>query len=202
MKLIYLHGLDSDSNAIKAQITQAYCQAKHPNIEVVRPNLNRAPDEVVTLLQSLITDAQNTVLIGSSLGGYFANLLSDLTGVPAVLLNPSIRPDISFRRFLDQNFHGHALSDQAVIYTTTGGWQITYGDLAWFEQHRLAAKNPDLIKVLLKMGDELLDAQATYDFYDQKGVQVLAQAGGDHRISDYEAQVATVIDWVIQLHQR
>ena len=26
MRLIYLHGLDSDSNAIKAQITDAYCQ--------------------------------------------------------------------------------------------------------------------------------------------------------------------------------
>ncbi|OAV02518.1 YqiA/YcfP family alpha/beta fold hydrolase [Moraxella catarrhalis] len=202
MKLIYLHGLDSDSNAIKAQITQTYCQANYPNIEVVRPNLNRTPDEVVKLLKSLIADDQNTVLIGSSLGGYFANLLSDLTGVPAVLLNPSIRPDISFRRFLDQNFDGHALSDKTVIYTTTGGWQITYGDLAWFERHRLAVKNPDLIKVLLKMGDELLDAQATQAFYDQKGVQVLAQAGGDHRISDYEAQVATVIDWAIRLHQR
>ncbi|WP_204322856.1 YqiA/YcfP family alpha/beta fold hydrolase, partial [Streptococcus pneumoniae] len=69
--------------------TQTYCQANYPNIEIVRPNLNRTPDEVVKLLKSLIADAQNTVLIGSSLGGYFANLLSDLMGVPAVLLNPS-----------------------------------------------------------------------------------------------------------------
>ncbi|WP_239509285.1 YqiA/YcfP family alpha/beta fold hydrolase, partial [Haemophilus influenzae] len=109
-----------------------YCQANYPNIEVIRPDLNRTPDEVVKLLKSLIIDDRNTVLIGSSLGGYFANLLSDLTGVPAVLLNPSIWPDISFRRFLDQNFDERALSDETVIYTTAGGWQITYGDLAWF----------------------------------------------------------------------
>ncbi len=201
MRLIYLHGLDSDSNAIKAQITDAYCQEYHPDITVIRPDLNRSPDEVVALLTQLIGDGVDTVLIGSSLGGYFANLLSDMTGVPAVLLNPSIRPDISFRRFLQDNFadDGQALQADKVIYTTTGGWQIVYGDLVWFDDHRLQVAYPDRLKVLLKLGDELLDAQATKDFYTQKCAEVLAQVGGDHRISDYDQQVATVIDWVNQL---
>lgn len=202
MRLIYLHGLDSDSNAIKAQITDAYCQAHYPDITVIRPDLNRSPDEVVALLIQLIGDGVDTVLVGSSLGGYFANLLSDMTGVPAVLLNPSIRPDLSFRRFLQDNFaddQSQTLQADTVIYTTTGGWQIVYGDLAWFENYRLQAVHPDRLKVLLKLGDELLDAVATQDFYTQKGADVLAQAGGDHRISDYDQQVATVIDWVNQL---
>lgn len=200
MRLIYLHGLDSDSNAIKAQITDAYCQEHHPDITVIRPDLNRSPDEVVALLTQLIGDGVDTVLVGSSLGGYFANLLSDMTGVPAVLLNPSIRPDLSFRRFLQDNFADEqALQADTVIYTTTGGWQIFYEDLAWFEDYRLLATYPDRLKVLLKLGDELLDAQATKDFYTQKGAEVLAQVGGDHRISDYDQQVATVIDWVNQL---
>lgn len=201
MRLIYLHGLDSDSNAIKAQITDAYCQEHHPDITVIRPDLNRSPDEVVALLTQLIGDGVDTVLVGSSLGGYFANLLSDMTGVPAVLLNPSIRPDLSFRRFLQDNFadDGQALQADTVIYTTTGGWQIVYGDLVWFDDHRLQVAYPDRLKVLLKLGDELLDAQATKDFYTQKGAEVLAQVGGDHRISDYDQQVATVIDWVNQL---
>ncbi len=200
MRLIYLHGLDSDSNAIKAQITDAYCQEYHPDITVIRPDLNRSPDEVVALLTQLIGDGVDTVLVGSSLGGYFANLLSDMTGVPAVLLNPSIRPDLSFRRFLQDNFADEqALQADTVIYTTTGGWQIVYGDLVWFDDHRLQVAYPDRLKVLLKLGDELLDAQATKDFYTQKGAEVLAQVGGDHRISDYDQQVATVIDWVNQL---
>ena len=201
MRLIYLHGLDSDSNAIKAQITDAYCQEYHPDITVIRPDLNRSPDEVVALLTQLIGDGVDTVLVGSSLGGYFANLLSDMTGVPAVLLNPSIRPDISFRRFLQDNFADFFFNDTATteIYTTTGGWQIVYGDLAWFDDHRLQVAYPDRLKVLLKLGDELLDAQATKDFYTQKGAEVLAQVGGDHCISDYDQQVATVIDWVNQL---
>ncbi|MDO5651144.1 MAG: YqiA/YcfP family alpha/beta fold hydrolase [Moraxella sp.] len=203
MHLIYLHGLDSDPNAIKAQITQAYCDTHLasilPAFRLSRPNLNLPPDDVVALLTDLIQQEANTVLIGSSLGGYFATLMSDLTGVPAVLLNPSIRPDVSFRRFLANNFHGQTLADDTVIYTTVGGWRIRFGDLAWFSQHRLQVKQPSRLKVLVQLGDELLDAAATQDFYASQGADVLALAGGDHRISDFERHVATVADWAVQL---
>lgn len=194
MTIIYLHGLDADPNANKAVITANH--AKALGIDTLRPDLNCPPDEVVAKLLNLIKENPNTVLVGSSLGGYFATLLSDMTGTPCVLLNPSIRPDVSFRRFLSDNFDGQTLVDDAVIYTTTGGWQICYGDLAWFERRRLQAKNPHKIKVLLKMGDELLDAHASRAFYEQAGADVLAQDGGDHRISDYDDQVGQVVAWV------
>lgn len=195
--IIYLHGLDSGVNANKAIITADY--AKTLGIDTIRPDLNVSPEEVVAKLTALIKENPNCVLVGSSLGGYFATLLSDMTGVPAVLLNPSIRPDVSFQRFLRDNYEGQNLADDAVIYTTTGGWQINYGDLAWFENHRLIAKNPSKIKVLLKMGDELLDSHATKAFFEQAGAGVLAQDGGDHRMSDYDSQVGQVLAWVGEL---
>lgn len=197
MTLIYLHGLDSSPNAQKAQISAEY--AAKLGITVLRPDLNRPPDDVVTLLLGLIHANPQAVLIGSSLGGYFANLISDLTGVPAILLNPSIRPDVSFRRFLTDNFKNQPLQDDTVIYTTTGGWQIRFADLAWFEAHPLRVKYPDKIHVLLKMGDELLDAHATRQFYTDKGVQLSAQDGGDHQMSDYGDQVGMVFAWFHQL---
>lgn len=195
--IIYLHGLDSGVNANKAIITADY--AKTLGIDTIRPDLNIPPREVVAKVRALIEENVDCVLVGSSLGGYFATLLSDMTGVPAVLLNPSIRPDVSFRRFLSDNFEGEDLADDTVIYTTTGGWQIKYGDLAWFENHRLIAKNPSKIKVLLKMGDELLDSQATKVFFEQAGAGVLTQDGGDHRMSDYDSQVGQVVAWVGEL---
>lgn len=199
MRLIYLHGLDSDSNAIKAQITERFCREQYPQVEVLRPDLNRSPEEVLMLLTKLIGKGGNTVLVGSSLGGYFANLLSDITGTPAVLLNPSIRPDLSFQRFLKEHHADQKLDEDTIIYTTTGGWQIRYSDLAWFENHRLKINDPKRLKVLLKLGDELLDAKSSQDFYAKKEVSVLAQVGGDHRISDYDQQVALVLDWAQQL---
>lgn len=194
MIIIYLHGLDSDPNANKAIITANH--AKAFGIDTLRPNLNYPPADVVANLLALIEDNPNCVLVGSSLGGYFANLLSDMTGTPAVLLNPSIRPDVSFRRFLTDKFDGQDLVDDTVIYITTGGWCIKFGDLAWFDKHRLTVKHPSKIQVLLKMGDELLDAYATKDFFDSHGVAVLAQDGGDHRMSDYDKEVGRVVAWV------
>lgn len=194
MTIIYLHGLDADPNANKAVITANH--AKALGIDTLRPDLNCPPDDVVAKILALLQDNPNAVLVGSSLGGYFATLLSDMTGTPAVLLNPSIRPDLSFTRFLTDNFNGQTLTDDTVIYTTTGGWQICYGDLAWFEKHRLTTKNPHKIKVLLKMGDELLDAHATKAFFESCGADIVAQDGGDHRVSDYGEQVRLVLEWV------
>jgi uncharacterized protein family (UPF0227) family protein len=194
MTIIYLHGLDSGPNANKAIITASH--AKEYGIDTLRPNLNCPPDDVVDKLLRLIQKNPNAVLVGSSLGGYFATLMSDMTGMPALLLNPSIRPDLSFVRFLKGNFDRQLLTDDAIIYTTTGGWQIRHGDLAWFEKHRLTVKNPHKIRVLLKMGDELLDAHATKVFFESRGADVLAQDGGDHRMSDYDKQVGRVVEWV------
>ncbi len=222
MRLIYLHGLDSDENAIKAQIVSRHADTLNdglianrgdvshetlPHISVIRPNLNIRPDAVVALLSKLIhEDPANTVLMGSSLGGYFAQLMHDITGVPAILLNPSIRPDISFRRFLNEHFSDamadDTLSSDTVIYTTTGGWQILYEDLAWLEAHRLQVMDSDKVRVFLCLADELLDADATHQFYADKGVQVLAIEGGDHRISDFEDYVGQMMDWALALWQK
>lgn len=197
MNIIYLHGLDSDSNANKAIITARHADTL--DIVTIRPNLNCPPDEVLSKIQGLVDIHKNSVLVGSSLGGYFANLVSDMTGTPAILLNPSIRPDVSFRRFLGENYGNETLADDAVIYTTSGGWQIRYRDLAWFENHRLRVNHPERLKVLLKMGDELLDSMATKDCYEMAGAFVLAQDGGDHRMSDYDDQVGQVLTWVKEL---
>lgn len=194
MTIIYLHGLDSDPNATKAVITKNH--AGTHGIKVLCPDLNYPPDEVVSKVLALINANDDVVLIGSSLGGYFANLISDMTGTPAILLNPSIRPDVSFRRFLSDNFDDKPLQKDTVIYTTTGGWQIKFADLAWFEKHPLTVKNPNKIKVLLKMGDELLNAHVSCQFYQDKGAVVLAQDGGDHRMSDYESQIVQILKWV------
>lgn len=200
MKLIYLHGLDSDPNATKALLTAQY--AKQLGIDVIRPNLNCPPNEVIKSVTPLLD--QNTVLIGSSLGGYFANLLSDMTGTPCILLNPSIRPDLSFQRFLDDNAKTPKItpSDDTIIYTTDGGWAILYQDLAWFFEHQLTVAYPERVGVLLKLGDELLDTKASEAFYLTKNASILTQSGGDHRISDYPELVAKVVDWAVALGQK
>ena len=110
MNLIYIHGLDSDANSTKGLLLEKYCQHHHPDITVLRPDLNKSPAQVREQLLSLIdglnnskdeqTESPNTVLVGSSLGGYFSTLISNQIGCPALLLNPSIQPHVTLQRFL------------------------------------------------------------------------------------------------------
>ncbi|MGP5542390.1 YqiA/YcfP family alpha/beta fold hydrolase [Psychrobacter celer] len=220
MNIIYIHGLDSDANSIKGSLLEEYCRQYDPDIKVLRPDLNKTPDQVFDQMLSLIDSVasknphgQDTVLVGSSLGGYFATSLSNHTGCPALLLNPSIQPHQTLQRFKynaetkddgakdedakDENAKGEA---SEVLYTTLGGWRITNADLEWFACHQLSSLNyPKKVVALIKEGDELLNSSLSANFYTEQGATVDMQKGGDHRFSDFKTQLPKVIEVIQQL---
>ncbi|MDX2374771.1 hypothetical protein NJD71_11620 [Psychrobacter sp. PP-21] len=214
MNLIYIHGLDSDANSAKGLLLDKYCQHHHPDITVLRPDLNKSPAQVREKLLLLIdglnnskdeqTESSSTVLVGSSLGGYFSTLISNKMGCPALLLNPSTQPHITLQRFADESVlidsGKAALSEDYVLHSTAGGWDITNADLQWFADHQISQVNyPNKIAVLLKQGDELLSSELSQDFYEGQGASVTVQAGGDHRFSDFGEQLPMVIEMLQNL---
>ncbi len=208
MNIVYVHGLDSDANSMKGLLLESYCQDNFPNIEVHRPDLNQAPEQVFSYLTDLVTELSKdakTVLIGSSLGGYFSTLVSNHTGCGALLLNPSTQPHVTLQRFsnqsnLDDNAANNELAKQQVLYTTSGGWSITQADLQWFAEHQLSSvANPSKVAALIKEGDELLNATLSANFYSEQGATVILQDGGDHRFTDFAEHLPKVIELVEQL---
>lgn len=219
LNIVYIHGLDSDANSTKGLLLERYCQQHHPEVTVLRPDLNKSPAKVLEQLNSLITKLQSesdhsntdlmshtptkTVLVGSSLGGYFATLVSNHTGCPVLLLNPSTQPHITLQRFSSQSALQDANEDASsisqVIHTTAGGWAITGVDLKWFTDHQLSVKYPQKVAVWIKKGDELLNSQLSAEFYQQQGAGVTLQAGGDHRFTDFAEQLPIVIKTLQQL---
>ena len=219
MNLIYIHGLDSDANSTKGLLLETYCQQHHPDINVLRLDLNQSPAQVFNHLVSLVENANNdetkntkgaqsyasnTVLVGSSLGGYFSTLVSNHTGCAALLLNPSTQPHITLQRFADGSVSAdnakEALLEDYVLHSTAGGWDITNADLQWFAEHQLLVVNhPDKVAVLIKEGDELLNPELAKTFYQAQGAMVTVQAGGDHRFSDFDEQLPMVLKLLQQL---
>ena len=212
MNLIYIHGLDSDANSTKGMLLEKYCQHHYSDITVLRPDLNKSPAQVREQLLSLIeglnnskdeqTGSSNTVLVGSSLGGYFSTLISNQIGCPALLLNPSTQPHITLQCFSDNSVSNQDSSDESsdnsVLHTTAGGWRITPSDLQWFADHQIfQVTYPNKVAVLLKQGDELLNSKLSQAFYEGQGTSLTVQAGGDHRFSDFGEQLPMVIE-VIQ----
>ena len=206
MNLIYIHGLDSDANSTKGLLLDKYCQQHHLDISVHRPDLNQPPkvvfDKLLKLVAELDADSK-VILVGSSLGGYFATLVSNETGCPALLINPSTQPHITLQRFeADKSADTLKIDDhqEKILHTTEGGWAITKSDLQWFKRHQLlTVENPSEVTVMLKKGDELLDANLSAAFYKHQGATVIAQDGGDHRFSDFAEHLAEVIEILKQL---
>ena len=212
MNLIYIHGLDSDANSTKGMLLEKYCQHHHPDINVLRPDLNKSPQDVFDKLISLVEEwgsDSKVVFVGSSLGGYFSTLVSNHTGCAALLLNPSTQPHVTLQRFAhdlllnnDSN-EGQGedeLPKNQILYTTTGGWDITSADLQWFADHQLSEIHyPKKIAVFIKEGDELLNPELSKAFYQQQESTVILQAGGDHRFSDFGEQLPMVINMLQDL---
>jgi len=214
VNLIYIHGLDSDANSTKGLLLDKYCQHHHPDITVLRPDLNKSPAQVREQLLLLIdglnnskdeqTESSNMVLVGSSLGGYFSTLVSNQIGCPALLLNPSIQPHVTLQRFSASSISAQDNSDESsdnnVLHMTAGGWYITPSDLQWFADHQISQVTyPNKVVVLLKEGDELLSSELSQDFYQGQGASVNLQAGGDHRFSDFGEQLPMVIERLREL---
>lgn len=212
MNLIYIHGLDSDANSTKGMLLEKYCQHHHPDINVLRPDLNKSPQDVFDKLISLVEEwgsDSKVVFVGSSLGGYFSTLVSNHKGCAALLLNPSTQPHVTLQRFAqdlllnnDSN-EGQGedeLPKNQILYTTAGGWDITSADLQWFADHQLSEVHyPRRIAVFIKEGDELLNPELSKAFYQQQGSTVILQAGGDHRFSDFGEQLPMVINMLQDL---
>jgi len=212
VNLIYIHGLDSDANSTKGMLLEKYCQHHHPDINVLRPDLNKSPQDVFDKLISLVEEwgsDSKVIFVGSSLGGYFSTLVSNHTGCAALLLNPSTQPHVTLQRFAhdlllnnDSN-EGQGedkLPKNQILYTTTGGWDITSADLQWFADHQLSEIHyPKKIAVFIKEGDELLNPELSKAFYQQQGSTVILQAGGDHRFSDFGEQLPMVINMLQDL---
>lgn len=212
MNLIYIHGLDSDANSTKGMLLEKYCQHHHPDINVLRPDLNQSPQDVFDKLISLVEEwgsDSKVVFVGSSLGGYFSTLVSNHTGCAALLLNPSTQPHVTLQRFAhdlllnnDSN-EGQGedeLPKNQILYTTAGGWDITSADLQWFADHQLSEVHyPKKIAVFIKEDDELLNPELSKAFYQQQGSTVILQAGGDHRFSDFGEQLPMVINMLQDL---
>ena len=206
MNIIYIHGLDSDANSTKGLLLEDYCDKHYPEIKVYRPDLNSAPKQVFEqLVKSVIelNKEDKTVLVGSSLGGYFSTLVSNYTGCPALLLNPSTQPHVTLQRFANELLLESVedkILDNHILHTTAGGWNITHADLQWFANHQLLSIDyPHKIAVVLKKGDELLNAELSKDFYQSHGATVTVQTGGDHRFTYFSEQLPMVISGCIEL---
>ncbi len=172
--LLYLHGFNSSPDSAKAQQTLHYLQQHHPAVRCEVPRLSFAPDAAIAQAEAIIQSSTDVALIGSSLGGYYANYLAERHGCPAVLVNPAVYPDRLLSDYYGPNTN------------PVTGEQYVLGPEHMDQLRGFAVpeiSEPALRFVLVQTGDETLDFREASAYYH--ACKCLVEYGGDHSFQAY-----------------
>ncbi|KRW57762.1 YqiA/YcfP family alpha/beta fold hydrolase [Pseudomonas sp. TTU2014-080ASC] len=167
--ILYIHGLNSSPTSQKAsQLSRAMA---HIGLEgqLRVPALHHHPRQAIAQLEALIDELGKPLLVGSSLGGYYATHLAHTHGLSALLINPAVRPHKLFDGYLGQQTNHY----------TGEIWQLTQDHVtALAELDVPAPMDSARYQVWLQTADETLDYRRAEAFYRHCALRI--QAGGDH----------------------
>ena len=178
MKILYIHGFGSCGNSNKSKIL------KQLNFPVLSPNLPPSPKNAINMLDSIITP--DTVLVGSSLGGYYVIYLAEKYFLKAVLINPSLKPYKTLKKYTGLQYR---FCDKKPFF-----WKKEY--LKELKELKTKPKRAKYL-VLLQSGDEVLNYKKTLKkFKKRTNAKVIVEYGGNHRFENLEDYLCTIKNFI------
>ena len=186
-KILYIHGLNSSPASSKAQqLLRAMGQMGLADY-LYLPALHHHPRQAIQQLDAIINGAgaDQLVLVGSSLGGYYATFLAQRHDLKALLINPSVLPH-------------QRLADHQALQTnhyTGETWLVTDDHRhALAELDVPAPQDPLRFQVWLQTGDETLDYRQAEQHYRACALRI--EAGGDHSFQGFSAHLPALFAFV------
>lgn len=180
--LLYLHGLNSSPLSKKASQLSALMDKLGLGEKLRVPALHHHPREAIAQLDAAIAELGRPLLVGSSLGGYYATHLAERHGLKAVLINPAVNPHRLFEGFL---------GTQQNLYSGET-WELTHDHVqALAELEVPPPQDPQRFQVWLQTGDETLDYRHAQTFYRACALRI--QAGGDHSFQGFAESLPVLL---------
>lgn len=188
--LLYLHGFRSSPLSAKAQRVARHVEhlrAQGRALEWWCPQLPPSPAEAMRHVLDGISGwpADRMAVIGSSLGGFYATVVAERVGCPAVLLNPAVDPARDLARYIGEIEAWH--TDERFYF------RPEYVD----ELRAMAPRSltrPQRYFAVIAKGDEVLDWREMTVRYE--GARIRLLEGGDHALSDFEDHLGAVFDFL------
>ncbi len=184
--IIYLHGFNSGGRSHKAAWLRAQLA---PRLVFAPDYLPHRADEAARELRKFIARLRREnpqdpklMLIGSSLGGFWAQALAAEYGAAIVLINPSLRPDETLARHLGR-YPNEATGGETVL---------TADDLRSLRRYRVEPCDPQVpTLVLLDAADEVLDYRVAEAAFRGCGT-TRVWPGGSHRFEHLAEALAEI----------
>ncbi|HSC82826.1 MAG TPA: YqiA/YcfP family alpha/beta fold hydrolase [Pseudomonas sp.] len=181
--ILYIHGLNSSPASTKA--SQLLRVAEHCGIarHLRVPALHHHPRQAMQQLQAAIGELGKPLLVGSSLGGYYATYLAEQHGLNALLINPAVRPHPLFGgREIEQTNHYSGET-----------WLLTHDHVqALAELEVPAPQDAQRYHVWLQTADETLDYRQAEAYY--QGCSLDIQQGGDHSYQGFAGRLPEILE--------
>ena len=186
LKIIYLHGFNSSAESKKSKILDSYLKGEKL-MTLESPNLNKSPSKAISQIEKIIKESSNRVcLVGSSLGGLYATFIADKYDLKSVTINPVVKNHISGMKDLvgsHKNFHSNE------------EYKFTMKDYLNLQKLGLEnLKKPLNHFCLIKMSDEVLDHNETFQYFSKS--YVLSEKGGNHSYDDFFEKIPLILDYM------
>ena len=162
--ILYCHGWGSRFDARKNKIRAL---AKMRPVDGITVDYTMHSQVVFGMYAARLKLHPEALVVGTSLGGFYAAWLGAEFDRPFIAINPSIIPSKTLQAYV-----GHGVSHVGEPFELTEGCVTAYEALSF----RLEGQGT----IVLDMGDEILDAQATLDFVKGR-LPVVMFDGGSHR---------------------
>lgn len=188
MNIIYLHGFKSSPLSVKGQLIADYCHC-HSSHNIHFLDLNIQPDQVLATVSHLIEQLDDVALIGSSLGGFYATQLVAKHGVPAVLINPAMRPWLLFQERIGSQ----------LPYRVSESWMLDQQQLDDLEQLAVPfVQDADKLLVLLQQGDEILDYRDAERYYSATShtSMIMTEMHGNHAMENFADKIPMMLEFL------
>lgn len=173
--VLYLHGFLSSEQSQKGQWFRT--RASQDTTSFITFNTLtyplKTPTESVQVinlaLQKMLGD-KPVVIMGSSLGGFYARYFAHRYGLPSVLINPALNPQNLFPQYFGEHLNPH-----------TGEKVCLNNDyLSQLQSYFITGTDQALPALLLiDKDDEVIDVPFALSLYSTTQTRVFA--GGDHR---------------------
>jgi len=182
--ILYIHGFNSSPLSHKASQLIALMERLGLAAQLRVPALHHHPRQAMVQLETAIAELGRPLLVGSSLGGYYATCLAERHGLKALLVNPAVAPH--------RMFDGH-LGPQQNFYSGET-WELTLDHVtALAELEVPAPQDPQRFQVWLQTADETLDYRAAQQYYRACALRI--QAGGDHSFQGFAGQLPALLSF-------
>ena len=171
VSILYCHGWGSRFDPSKNKIRAL---AKMRPVDGITVNYTMHPQVVFEKYAARLKLHPEAIVVGTSLGGFYAAWLGAEFDRPFIAINPSIVPSKTLQAYV-----GHGVNHVGEPFELTESCVTAYNALTF----RLDGQGT----IVLDMGDEILDAQATLNYVKGR-LPVVMFDGGSHRF-DHMAEL-------------